>query len=214
MRRFKYFFRLAIPGIVLLVLVLYADVLSHNGDVPLTILVGSALLLGFFIPSGGWRWTALVGFGVYLVHLMGHVIDATATPMPVMTGAKAVHDLLPSIIGCYGGIFIHRLLYDGDSWERRGSADTREAALIELHEKILAQQAETKAKLEPIPARQLITTIDQPADKPTVPEPSRIESSKPAVPYGVAARNNVEDLQKEALRRFESQVGLNKTDDK
>ena len=80
MKKFGYLARLAAPMLVLGSLIFYADVVDGNGRIPFHISIIVALLMGFLLPKGSWRWVILIGIGVDLAHLTGNLIDATAIP--------------------------------------------------------------------------------------------------------------------------------------
>lgn len=133
MRHFKYILRLGPPALVLGILTGYADFLAKDGRVPLPIILALTVGLGFLVPKGRWRWAILVGAGVHLANISGHLLDSTAIPeMHRPTLERLARDLIPALIGTYCGIFAHRWFFEGDTWLPRGSHLPQDTALLEL----------------------------------------------------------------------------------
>lgn len=210
LRKFGYLARLAAPTLVVGSLILYADVVDGTGRIPFHISIIVALLMGFLLPKGSWRWVILIGIGVDLAHLTGNLIDATAIPnkFPI-TGKGLLFSLIPALTGTYSGIFFRRFF----SGSEETAAQRLEAELETMHRRISeAKEAHSGVKndenqeFEEVEAASLndetvpssLSPVEVPETKELI-QPVEPTADLPAV---------VSSRRIEALQRLESKLGL------
>ncbi len=202
------------------ILAFYAGFIDDNGRVPLLLIFFAAITMGFLQPKGSWRWVILIGAGVDLANISGHLIDSSPIPAQYqLTLSKLMRDIVPALIGTYAGIFSRRYLFNS------GDLSYEESQYLKLNE--------IEVNLTSLEENNLLVPFEAPSMSPTnkiVLYDSHPDSSQDNITDNkveliseaqLAKVNEEEEVEKtstgqgenskkrdEALKRLESRLGL------
>jgi len=223
MQGLKYIARLILPSLLLGGLYAYSLFLTDDRKIPLALTLGLTLAMGFFSPTGSWRWAILIAFGVDLADAAGSLIDSQPIPGRLIpTPMDASLRLGSALIAAYLGVFLKKRLLGRDEdaepeflYIAETIAEARTAAGVSESADGTVRESNPGGEIEPGGAapdssenaapveEEESPQTSPPSDRPQIPAVSYTEPAPAPTPAALPG--------KEALLRFESRLGIART---